>query len=208
MLRRDSKRIWCGFTNSCFHGRTPMESISTTSSLSSQRTNSGKAKSSIFQQRILMVRHGTEWSQLPVSSSLKPEECHFFFFFLLLRSTADTSPHQTSPQAVAESADERSSQRETGNHPQECHLGRYTHGPERIFAIIKNPHLPYLVFTVRPGQAEEVFTNMAGDFMRPVVDVVDQLLSAGVNVTVYNGQLDLIVDTMGVHRRPHEQRCC
>lgn len=38
---------------------------------------------------------------------------------------------------------------------------------------------------------------MAGDFMRPVVDVVDQLLTAGVNVTVYNGQLDLIVDTIG-----------
>lgn len=33
--------------------------------------------------------------------------------------------------------------------------------------------------------------------MKPVVDIVDQLLSAGVNVTVYNGQLDLIVDTMG-----------
>lgn len=33
--------------------------------------------------------------------------------------------------------------------------------------------------------------------MKPVVDVVDQLLTAGVNVTVYNGQLDLIVDTMG-----------
>ncbi|KAE8283552.1 Retinoid-inducible serine carboxypeptidase [Larimichthys crocea] len=47
------------------------------------------------------------------------------------------------------------------------------------------------------GQAEQVFSNMAGDFMRPVVDIVDQLLSAGVNVTVYNGQLDLIVDTMG-----------
>ncbi|XP_068587607.1 retinoid-inducible serine carboxypeptidase [Cebidichthys violaceus] len=47
------------------------------------------------------------------------------------------------------------------------------------------------------GQAEDVFSNMAGDFMRPVVDVVDQLLTAGVNVTVYNGQLDLIVDTMG-----------
>lgn len=38
---------------------------------------------------------------------------------------------------------------------------------------------------------------MAGDFMKPVVDIVDQLLTAGVNVTVYNGQLDLIVDTMG-----------
>lgn len=33
--------------------------------------------------------------------------------------------------------------------------------------------------------------------MKPVVDIVDQLLTAGVNVTVYNGQLDLIVDTMG-----------
>lgn len=47
------------------------------------------------------------------------------------------------------------------------------------------------------GQSGEVFSNMAEDFMRPVVDIVDQLLSAGVNVTVYNGQLDLIVDTMG-----------
>ncbi|XP_056309831.1 retinoid-inducible serine carboxypeptidase [Danio aesculapii] len=47
------------------------------------------------------------------------------------------------------------------------------------------------------GQAEAVFVSMAGDFMKPVVDVVDQLLAAGVNVTVYNGQLDLIVDTMG-----------
>ncbi|XP_034750910.1 retinoid-inducible serine carboxypeptidase [Etheostoma cragini] len=47
------------------------------------------------------------------------------------------------------------------------------------------------------GQAGNVFSNMAGDFMRPVVDIVDQLLTAGVNVTIYNGQLDLIVDTMG-----------
>lgn len=38
---------------------------------------------------------------------------------------------------------------------------------------------------------------MAGDFMKPVVNIVDQLLAVGVNVTVYNGQLDLIVDTMG-----------
>ncbi|XP_026108949.1 retinoid-inducible serine carboxypeptidase [Carassius auratus] len=47
------------------------------------------------------------------------------------------------------------------------------------------------------GQAEAVFESMAGDFMKPVVDIVDQLLAAGVNVTIYNGQLDLIVDTMG-----------
>ena len=47
------------------------------------------------------------------------------------------------------------------------------------------------------GQAEEVFSSMSADFMRPVVELVDQLLAAAVNVSVYNGQLDLIVDTMG-----------
>ncbi|XP_074870757.1 retinoid-inducible serine carboxypeptidase [Carettochelys insculpta] len=47
------------------------------------------------------------------------------------------------------------------------------------------------------GQSEEVFLHMAEDFMKPVIDIVDALLAANVNVTVYNGQLDLIVDTMG-----------
>ncbi|XP_032471797.1 retinoid-inducible serine carboxypeptidase isoform X4 [Phocoena sinus] len=47
------------------------------------------------------------------------------------------------------------------------------------------------------GQAASVFLNMEGDFMKPVISIVDELLEAGVNVTVYNGQLDLIVDTMG-----------
>ncbi|OWK15395.1 SCPEP1, partial [Cervus elaphus hippelaphus] len=47
------------------------------------------------------------------------------------------------------------------------------------------------------GQATSVFLNMEGDFMKPVISIVDELLEAGVNVTVYNGQLDLIVDTMG-----------
>lgn len=50
---------------------------------------------------------------------------------------------------------------------------------------------------VRLGQAGQVFSSMSGDFMKPVIDIVDELLAAGVNVTVYNGQLDLIVDTMG-----------
>ncbi|XP_004684459.2 PREDICTED: retinoid-inducible serine carboxypeptidase [Condylura cristata] len=47
------------------------------------------------------------------------------------------------------------------------------------------------------AQATSVFVNMQGDFMKPVINIVDELLEAGVNVTVYNGQLDLIVDTMG-----------
>ncbi|XP_037351330.1 retinoid-inducible serine carboxypeptidase [Talpa occidentalis] len=47
------------------------------------------------------------------------------------------------------------------------------------------------------AQAPNVFINMQGDFMKAVISIVDELLEAGVNVTVYNGQLDLIVDTMG-----------
>lgn len=47
------------------------------------------------------------------------------------------------------------------------------------------------------GQATEVFIHMEGDFMKPVINIVDELLELGINVTVYNGQLDLIVDTMG-----------
>ncbi|XP_058762604.1 serine carboxypeptidase-like 51 [Vicia villosa] len=47
------------------------------------------------------------------------------------------------------------------------------------------------------GQADKVFTYLAGDFMRPRIDEVDELLTKGVNVTVYNGQVDLICATKG-----------
>ncbi|XXG79526.1 hypothetical protein AAC387_Pa09g0574 [Persea americana] len=47
------------------------------------------------------------------------------------------------------------------------------------------------------GQSDVVFTGLAGDFMKPRINEVDELLSNGVNVTVYNGQLDLICATKG-----------
>eukprot|EP00062_Callorhinchus_milii_P025084 gi/632985677/ref/XP_007909818.1/ PREDICTED: retinoid-inducible serine carboxypeptidase [Callorhinchus milii] len=47
------------------------------------------------------------------------------------------------------------------------------------------------------GQSNAVFNNMEEDFMKPVIDIVDKLLAANVNVSVFNGQLDLIVDTVG-----------
>ncbi|XP_077980276.1 retinoid-inducible serine carboxypeptidase-like [Glandiceps talaboti] len=48
------------------------------------------------------------------------------------------------------------------------------------------------------GQTGEVFTSQSTDFMKPVIDTVDQLLSTtNLSVVVYNGQLDLIVDTPG-----------
>ncbi|KAF6147464.1 hypothetical protein GIB67_021290 [Kingdonia uniflora] len=47
------------------------------------------------------------------------------------------------------------------------------------------------------GQDGIVFPAMAGDFMKPRIDEVDELLAIGVNVTVYNGQVDLICATPG-----------
>lgn len=47
------------------------------------------------------------------------------------------------------------------------------------------------------GQSNEVFTYLEADFMKPRIDEVDQLLAKGVNVTIYNGQVDLICATKG-----------
>ncbi|KAG5515631.1 hypothetical protein RHGRI_036618 [Rhododendron griersonianum] len=47
------------------------------------------------------------------------------------------------------------------------------------------------------GQSDQVFISLAGDFMKPRISEVDELLAKGVNVTVYNGQLDLICATKG-----------
>lgn len=47
------------------------------------------------------------------------------------------------------------------------------------------------------AQSGKVFEKQAVDFMKNVTSTVSSLLKAGVNVTVYSGQLDLIVDTIG-----------
>ncbi|KMZ69138.1 serine carboxypeptidase-like 51 [Zostera marina] len=47
------------------------------------------------------------------------------------------------------------------------------------------------------GQDNLVFNAMATDFMKPRINEVDELLSRGVDVTVYNGQIDLICATKG-----------
>ncbi|KAK7272194.1 hypothetical protein RJT34_28641 [Clitoria ternatea] len=49
-------------------------------------------------------------------------------------------------------------------------------------------------------QSDNVFTNLEGDFMKPRIAEVDQLLTLGVNVTVYNGQVDLICATRGTEK--------
>ncbi|KAL7594695.1 serine carboxypeptidase-like 51 [Lactuca sativa] len=47
------------------------------------------------------------------------------------------------------------------------------------------------------GQSNLVFAYLEGDFMRPRINEVDELLNKGVNVTIYNGQLDVICATKG-----------
>ncbi|KAL3716467.1 hypothetical protein ACJRO7_008118 [Eucalyptus globulus] len=47
------------------------------------------------------------------------------------------------------------------------------------------------------GQGSLVSAAFVGDFMKPRIEEVDKLLAKGVNVTVYNGQLDLICATKG-----------
>lgn len=50
------------------------------------------------------------------------------------------------------------------------------------------------------AQSRKVFEKLSEDFNKPVVDVVDELLNTTLNVVVYSGQLDLIVDTVGTER--------
>ncbi|XP_003384527.1 PREDICTED: retinoid-inducible serine carboxypeptidase-like [Amphimedon queenslandica] len=47
------------------------------------------------------------------------------------------------------------------------------------------------------GQSGKVFTYQSEDFMKDVIADVDTLLSSNIDVVVYSGQLDLIVDTPG-----------
>ncbi|KAK4286397.1 hypothetical protein QN277_002957 [Acacia crassicarpa] len=47
-------------------------------------------------------------------------------------------------------------------------------------------------------QSDAVSDSFEVDFMKPRIDEVDELLAKGVNVSVYNGQLDVICATKGV----------
>ncbi|RWR93841.1 serine carboxypeptidase-like protein 51 [Cinnamomum micranthum f. kanehirae] len=47
------------------------------------------------------------------------------------------------------------------------------------------------------GQSDLVLSGLYKDFMKPRINEVDQLLSNGVNITIYNGQLDVICATKG-----------
>ncbi|TVT97640.1 hypothetical protein EJB05_57090 [Eragrostis curvula] len=43
----------------------------------------------------------------------------------------------------------------------------------------------------------DVYNALANSFMKPTINEIDELLSSGINVTVYNGQLDVICSSIG-----------
>lgn len=47
------------------------------------------------------------------------------------------------------------------------------------------------------GQSMDVFAKQTVDFMKPTIKEVSQLLNSGLMVAVYEGQLDIICDTIG-----------
>uniref|UniRef100_A0A914Z0G0 Serine carboxypeptidase n=1 Tax=Panagrolaimus superbus TaxID=310955 RepID=A0A914Z0G0_9BILA len=50
------------------------------------------------------------------------------------------------------------------------------------------------------AQSWKVFKKQQGDFMTANYGTVDNLLSRGINVSIFNGQLDLICNTLGVEK--------
>ncbi|XP_023017485.2 retinoid-inducible serine carboxypeptidase [Leptinotarsa decemlineata] len=67
----------------------------------------------------------------------------------------------------------------------------------KIDVILNGPVREALNIT-RYSMEDDVFEMLYGDFMKPVTSIVEELLNnTDIFVAVYNGQLDLIVDTPG-----------
>ncbi|XP_058004184.1 serine carboxypeptidase-like 51 isoform X2 [Hevea brasiliensis] len=69
---------------------------------------------------------------------------------------------------------------------------------ESDFISIIRKKLKIIPHDITFGQQDGlVFDALAGDFMKARIKEVDELLAKGINVTIYNGQLDLICATKG-----------
>ncbi|XP_070160029.1 retinoid-inducible serine carboxypeptidase-like [Polyergus mexicanus] len=70
---------------------------------------------------------------------------------------------------------------------------------QSLDSLMNGPVKKALGLNVTHGiQSSTVFDCLTEDFMKPVINIVEQLLNETcLNVFVYNGQLDLIVDTPG-----------
>ncbi|KAJ8937820.1 hypothetical protein NQ318_003724 [Aromia moschata] len=83
------------------------------------------------------------------------------------------------------------------------HLHKPNYGDEvddKIATLMNGAVKEALGITQVWGSNNNVFDTLAGDFMKPVTNIVEELLNTtDIKVAVYNGQLDLIVDTPGTN---------
>lgn len=70
---------------------------------------------------------------------------------------------------------------------------------EVLYKVMNDPVVEALRLNVSwKNDSEDVFKHLIGDFMKPCTKIVEQLLNhTQIKIIVYNGQLDLIVNTPG-----------
>lgn len=82
------------------------------------------------------------------------------------------------------------------------HLSRYAADPLTIY--MNGPNREYLGIipedVIWGAQSNKVFDYLSADFMQSVTSVVDELISSGISVNIYSGNLDLICCTIGTVR--------
>jgi serine carboxypeptidase 1 len=118
----------------------------------------------------------------------------------ILKSFIDKTVHGLGESVVYDGKEDHAKLQETMSKLGAKHLKKY-HGPS-LSDLMNGPVKQMLRIipanVTWGGQSSKVFGALAEDFMKPVVHVVNNLLNnTPVAVNVYNGQLDLIVDTMG-----------
>lgn len=73
-------------------------------------------------------------------------------------------------------------------------LESFFESPDIIKLFKLNPNVSY------SAQADQVYEHLYEDFMQQYVHLVEELLEMDVNVMIYNGQNDLIVETPGTFK--------
>ncbi|EEF38686.1 retinoid-inducible serine carboxypeptidase, putative [Ricinus communis] len=166
-------------------------------------TNGLKIANSIAQKIKQQSRAGlyinatTSWSVLEDVISIRSSNVDFYNF--LLDSGMDSASSLTNSKTATFITKNRTAMKRYSSYLNSLRSIPGGDGEKDNFMdVIIRKKLKIIPNSILWGaQADKVFEAMSGDFMKPRINEVDELLSKGVNVTVYNGQLDLICSTKG-----------
>ncbi|KAJ8768209.1 hypothetical protein K2173_021149 [Erythroxylum novogranatense] len=160
----------------------------------SRLDNNGLDKSNSIAQKIKQqIRDGLyanatqTWAELQLAITANSNNVDFYNFLLdeVMNAAASTS-EESSP---------RTAMRKYSTYLRS--LSGDVNGDPLMDGIIRQK-LKIIPDNVIWGQqSSDVFDALSRDFMKPRINEVDELLAKGVNVTVYNGQLDVICSAKG-----------